>query len=351
MAAGWEFIVARSSDRKPIGKLRRCHDRTLSVDLNKSGQAGGWVPTDDPLTRLIVPWATCLVVQYTTESHEQFTFWSGPFNNRRTSLAQGRATFSAVGWFERLMHLNLQDQQLQFSNQDAGVIVAALLAKARLLDPRLQITMGVNELTRLRSVTYNLDQNIGQAILDLCNLESGFDWYIDPISVTLNIVAKRGDDRPNTRWMFIGDGKSEHSNLSEVEENMDGSTLVNDVRARGQYGTGGAVDFESQAQYGVFMEAPSLSDVVDTNILIAYANGEIVYRSQPRVTYTMTPKPGTDTKVPKLFRDFDIGDTTYLTARRDYIDVVDQATRIFGASLAISDTGVETLTNLQTTAG
>jgi hypothetical protein len=88
--------------------------------------------------------------------------------------------------------------------------------------------------------------------------------------------------------------------------------------------------------------------VVDNNILLAYANADIVYRAQPRLTYDLTPKPSTKATVPRLFRDFNLGDTTYMTAKRDYVEVEDQATRIFGVSLAISNAGTETLSKLQT---
>lgn len=345
MALGWEYVLAKSRDMETIGKLRRCHDRQLSVDLNKSGSTSGWTPTADRLSSAIWPWSTCIIAQ-----HDGNPYWSGPIISRNISMAAGRATFSCVGWFERLMHLLLQDQQTQYEDQDAGFIISDLLTKARAQDPLLPITIGEIQLTQKRTISYGLDQSIGQAIQDLAELEAGVDWHIDPITRKLNILARRGEPKPDCKWTLIGDGKSQQSNCSEVVENVDGSTLVNQIRPRGQFGSGIGEDGPSQTIYGVFQEAPSLSDVKDSNILNAFAAGEIVYRSQPRVTYTITPKPSSKATVPKLFRDFDIGDTGFLTARRDFINVRDQATRMFGASLAISDTGVEMITNLQTTA-
>ena len=345
MASGWRYILARSSDRGVIGELRHSHDRTLAVDLNKSGSAGFWVPTKDELSRLIVPWSTCILAQYNDTIE-----WSGPVITRSTSLAQGKATVSAVGWFERLMHLNVQDLTLTFDGYDAGVIVSNLLDVAHAQDPALPITFGTNELTQHRTITYQRGQSIGQAIIDLTELEAGFDWEIDPVTLELNIFAKRGQDRKNCKWTYIDDGISKKGNLQDVVELLDGSVLVNDIRPQGKFGYGSAIDVVSQATYGVFQENPSLSNVVDNNILDAYANAEIVYRSNPRVTYTLSPKSNSDSEVPKLFVDFDIGDTTYLTARKDYMNVADQAERIFGVSLAIADNGSMTINNLQTTA-
>lgn len=350
MAPGWEFLVADSRTMEEIGTLRNAHDRQLEVDLNKSGSASGWSPMTDPIVPYVYPWSTCLIVNYNSADRASFTYWSGPFNNRNTDMEGNKVTFSAVGWFERLMHLSLKDLTLPFLNEDAGVIVTALLAKAKALDPSLPITMGVCEITQLRTITYALDQNIGQAIIDLSNLESGYDWYVDPVDRTLNIVARRGLVLPSCRWTYIADGRGENSNLSNCVENVDGSTLANDVIARGQYGTGEQVDAASQAEYGVFMQVDSLSDVTDTTILEAYAGAEVVYLSQPRTTYTLSPKPSSNLRVPRLFRDFDVGDTTFLTARRYFIRIENLATRIFGVTLAISDVGTETITNLQITA-
>lgn len=346
MATGFRYELARSSDMTRIGTLRQAHDRTLKVDLNKSGTVDFWLSTRDELSRYVWPWATCIKVFL-----DDGLYWSGPVTSRNTDMATGRVQVSAVDWFDRLMRLLLvNDPTLSFSSQDAGAIVTALLAKAKSQDPYLPITIGEVQATQTRTITYSLDQNIGQAILDLVALESGFDWYIDPSTRQLNIVTRRGFVRSDLKWMFIGDGKSQHSNLSNCVENVDGTTVVNDIYPRGKTGSGHDSDLQSQADLsGVFQEAPSLSDVVDANILNAFAGAEIVYRSQPRVTYTMSPKtsmhPG-----PQLFKDFDIGDVGFLTARRDFINVVDQAQRVFGASLSIADSGTVTINNLSTTA-
>lgn len=345
MAQGWEYMLARSSDMSVLGKFKYAHDRTLEIDLNKSGSASCWVPMSERLAQFVIPWKTSLVAQYDGE-----WFWSGPISSRQTDMAAGKVSISAIGWFERLMHFFISDLTLTYTAVDASAIIIDLLAKAAAQDAHLPITMGDVELSQLRTITYNLDQNIGQAIQDLAELEAGIDWYIDPVTRELKIYEIRGVDRPRCRWTFLGDGKSRQSNLTNCVEMLDGSTLVNDITPRGKYASGHDEDLVSQTDYGVIQERPSLSDVVDTTILNAYAAGEIVYRATPRITYTLTPKPSSKATVPKLFRDFDIGDVGYLTARRDFIDVQNQAVRMFGASLSISDPGVETITNLQTTA-
>lgn len=345
---GWRFLLVRTSDMSLIGEMKNAHDRQLSVDLNKSGSASGWLPTSDPLAQKVRPWKTAVVAQY-----EDTWYWSGPVKSRQLSFAQGRLTFNAVGWYERLMSFLIQDQQVVYTAADAGFIAADLLDRARAQDARLPITLGSVAVTQNRTITYQRNQNIGQAISDLVALESGFDWYIDPVTRAFHIVERIGRTRPECKWLFIADDVRGESNLSEVVEDEDGGTVVNWISPIGQaHQLTPQIDPDSIDELeGVFMEAPSLSDVVDDNVLLAYAAGELVYRALPRVTYTMTPKSSSKGSVPRIFREFDLGDTTYLTARRDGFSVVNQGERIFGVTLSIQDNGSELLTNLQTTAG
>lgn len=345
MSKGWEYILARSSDMSTIGKLKKAHNRTLEVDLNKSGSASCWIPTLEIVAKYVWPWRTCIIAQY-----DNVPFWSGPVVSCPTNMATGEMTISAVGWFDRLMHLLLKDLSTPYVKEDQGLLIASLLEKAKEQWPALPITMGTIEASVERTIAYSQDQNIGQAIIDLTELEDGTDWVIDPITRKLNIVARRGVDRPDCKWIFIhGDGGK--SNLANVERDVDGTNMVNDIITRGKGVSGRQTEPLSEEEYGVFQEIQSLSDVNEVEIIESYAAAEVAYRSQPRVVYKLSPKPATsEFKVPKLFDDFDIGDTTYLTARRDFIDIEGQAERVFGASLSISDVGTTTINNLQTTA-
>lgn len=350
MASGWKYILARSDNRETIQELREANDRTLQVDRNKSGQATLWLPLKDKASSKAWPWSTCIIAQFDDEP-----IWSGPVLSRNRDLEGNRASITAVGWFERLMHLLLPDPTTAYGLQDAGLIIEDLLAKARAIDPTLPITMGDIQASQDRSITYGLDQSIGQAIIDFGSLEAGVDWWIDPITLQLNVSARKGNDLKNVRWTYIGDGKSDQSNLSNVIEDVDGSTVVNDFFARGNGGTGYEQDPFSKENYGVIQESQSLADVSDVNVLVAFAAGEIIYRSNPRVTYTLTPKSTSKVTVPRFKRNFDIGDTTYLLARKDGIDTTTngegQAVRVFAVSLSINNQDTETITSLQTYAG
>lgn len=346
MSSGWEYILGRSSDREQLGVLKNSHERSLAVDLNKSGTASCWIPMKSNVASLVYPWRTCLIAQYDGD-----VFWSGPVKVRSRNWSTGRVTISAVGWFERLMKLNFL-VPVTYTNLDAGRIVELLLELAHEQDPYLQVTRGTIRPTQPRTISYPADQSIGQAILDLASIEAGYDWYIDPVTIELNVVERIGSVNLDVQWSYLegADGQM-GGNLADLDDILDGDSVANDIIARGKYASARASDPIAQEYLqGVFQDAPSLSDVVNIEILEAYTNAEIVYRSLPQEKFTLKPKPTSAaglTSVPKLFRDFQIGDTNLLVARKEDASV-EQNIRIFGASLAISDLGVETLSNLQT---
>lgn len=344
MAEGWRFLLARSHDMELVGELKRASSRTLTVDNNKSGSAQCDYPVDAPHAGEVSPWETCLVAQ-----RDDDWYWSGPVQQRVADLAGNKLTIPAVGWFERLNRILLQEEE-SFADEDAGSIASSLLDLARAQDPTLPITIGAVETTQNRTITCGMDASIGAEIQRLAEVESGYDWYVDPRTRQLNVVERRGVDRQDCKWFWLLDDSSNQANLTNVIQTVDGTTVANDIKARGRFTTGHAEDVDSKARYGLHQDSPSLSDVPDTDILLAYANAEITYRKDPRVTYQIFPRSPTDASVPRLFGDFNIGDTTYLTARRGFVEIDDQPIRVFGATLNIRSDGSEEVTNLQTTA-
>jgi len=343
MAKGWQFILGDSETMEPLGVLKDAKGRALSMDMNQSGSGGCNISMDNALAGEADPWRRCIIAQ-----RDDDVIWTGPISNRSWDFASGRCTLNAVGWFELLMARLILERMLQFVDDDAAVIVEAMLDYAN-AQWNSYITMGLMESTQDRTRTYNLDANIGQEIKALSELESGFDWYIDPVTRELNIVARRGVDRSNCKWLWVlDDGIKSGGNCLNVAENEDGMTMVNEHFSRGSTGSGTATDLVSRAFYKVLrQESMSLSDVPDVNILAAFSEAELFYRKTPRITYTITPKasqPG----VPLFGKDFDLGDTTYLTARRGVRRIDNQAVRAFGVDLQIEDNGQERISRLQT---
>jgi len=114
-----------------------------------------------------------------------------------------------------------------------------------------------------------------------------------------------------------------------------------------------AFDFASE-----LIGVKSLSEVVDPNILVAYAQAEVAVKKNPWTIITFTPRPviASDASapgVPRPFEDFEVGDIVFARIDRGSVQVGTngnpQATRVFGFTLDLDDSGVERLTSVQTT--
>jgi len=135
-------------------------------------------------------------------------------------------------------------------------------------------------LSRVRNLTYQIYQNIGQAITDLSNIEGGFDFEVNPVTRALDIyygtvktgstIFGRGVNRPEVVFGY----RWGPSNLSNASRTTDGSKLMNQETATGRYGTGQQTDTASVATYGLYEEQQTLSEVVDVNVLDAEWSAE-----------------------------------------------------------------------------
>lgn len=256
-----------------------------------------------------------------------------------------------------------------YSNMDAGSIATALLLKAN-NDAASKIIPGTVQTTQPRTRTYQQFSNVGQEIKALSDVESGYDFWVDPATRALNIynrtnatnfpsVSGTGQagvgaytySADRSAWLNFEYGMGA-DNLSSFRRTQDSSVVVNRLNVKGKYATGFAQDTGSQTTYGVFEDLVSLPDVIDasTSVLPYYANAEIAFRKNPKITYDIQAKANV---APKLFVDFNIGDRATLrasgVAATNGSQTVQQI-RVFGVQLTIDQEGNERLSGIQMSA-
>lgn len=275
--------------------------------------------------------------------------------------------------------LNIDDVTVQeyvgdgiYSNTDAGAIATALLQKVN-SDFNTRISPGSVQTTQPRTITYQQFSNVGKEIKVLSDIESGYDFVVDPITRALNIynrtnatnfpsLSGSGQAGGNS-WIYSANRSTAlrfeygmgSDNLSSIRKTQDSSTVVNRLNVKGKYALGFAQDTTSQNQYGVFEDLISLPDVIDasTSILPFYANAEIAFRKNPKILYEIQTKPGVNT--PKLFIDFNIGDRATLLVGGSVLtstfgSPLSQQIRIFGVQMSVDAEGNERLSGLQLSA-
>lgn len=334
----WRFFLAWSADMTIIGPLDKARNRSLTCGLDIPGSCSFDLPVDDPLAEIIWPWKTCIVAV-----KNGIWRWSGPVLTVESALPSNKTTVNAVGWFEKL-NRRLVTEPLTFTDQFDGQIIFNLVDHANAYGTT-RITPGALVPGQTRTVTYAVDANIGQEIAKLSDLEAGTDYRIDPETRQIDAVRYIGIERPEVQFGYNWGP----NNILQFNERIDGATVVNDIKPRGDLGKSGFADDPfSKEDYDTHQEAPSLSSVREQNILDAYANEEIVFRKDPRVTYEFVPKPAHTGRVPSLFEDYDFGDIVFTTAHKGRVQLDKQPTRVFNADLAIDNNGIERIQRMTT---
>lgn len=251
-------------------------------------------------------------------------------------------------------------EQNNFYQMNPTAIAQSLLTYADLRSP-VPVSNGsisTNGSEVARTVRFRPFQNIGQEIIQLSNLENGFDIWIDPSTRVMNLyhqavvgnVIGRGSNK--TSSVLFGYG-TRPDNVLSLRETTDPSWMVNWIAVQGKSTTQstyqGATDSSSVSTYYAFDESVQLGEVSDVNVLTAYANAEIAIRSSPRKIYEFVPVMSTPTfPVFRPFIDYDLGDVVSLSARVGSISFANQAIRIYGFDLTFDEEGNEIVSSLQT---
>lgn len=385
-----------------LGPLNAAHNRTITPALNGIESAAFTINTLDPTAALIESISTCIVCYRNGELQ-----WSGPIWTIDETVGEQQETVNVtcVGWFQYLMYRLLKCGATAYNPmvgpsdtstainqyyylQDPGQIAVDLLARTNYELPT-GIALGTvqpNPTGVKWTVAYNQLQNIGQAIQQLSNIEGGFDFWIDPATLQLNIyynpvkdtpgytVYGRGQDRPNAVFRH-------KVNLSSLRRLIDPSKLTTQQTALGQYGqeqypsvyqsTGRGDDITPAIiTYGLWEAMASLSSIVSPTILAAYATAEVLFLQFPQNIYSFVPlqyhkAAEQNVSVPQPFVDYNIGDYVYLGANygrmiippplgdtdagpsaglTGYLPV-----RLFSFQILIDDNGNEQVSQIQTT--
>lgn len=380
------------------------YTRQLQPQLNSGGTVTGWTHLLDPKSALVQKHKTAL----RTDRNGK-TVWSGPiFKTNETSQeasgnneeGQDQLQITAMGWLQnlnqRLIHTGAEFQSMldgpngiawQEENgayvpigedeattlaysatenpatTDAAIIFD-LLDRAN-IDAPTGITRGnIYGEPVQRNLTLQRLQNLGQQITQLVNVEAGCDIYVDPVTRQMHLFGPGASSTPDiANGMGVDRGEGIRftypGNCIQATRSGDGTQTANRMYGIGQFGVGRADDVTSQSNLeGLFEAADSLSDVVDTNILIAYANVEVTVRAYPWTIITLTPRGLTadddvNPGVPRPYDDYFLGDIVYERVDRGSFQVGTddalQQCRLFGFTIGIDENGLEKVSQVQTT--
>ena len=364
MAVEWKFELVVSETMERIAVLNQARSRTLQLAHNSAGGCSFTVPMTDEMFENIEP-VKHGIIAYRNDIAQ----WSGFILNINESLSANRMQVSCVGWFELLNRRRLRKaiSYPRLSNPPLNLTGGGIVFDSAVgADPTVStyypgglltianaqqdtwISAGINDDLMARAISYEEGQSIGEAISALTNVEAGFDFTIHPLTRVMDI--KNWDDYDDRRDdAFLSFNEDGLTNIQDMGRQIDASSMNNRHTALGSFGGGLAEDLDSQANYQLMEEYSSI-DTTDPNVLLAYAGSEVLLRARPRVLYSIKPFPSSEGRPPHPFVDYDVGDMIQFTAiKRPRVVVEQQAVRVFGINLTITEEGNEKLDTLQVT--
>lgn len=339
----WKLILANSADLSTVADLTsQAKSKQLQLALNKSGSVSFSIPITSNIADEILPVNKCVIVY-----KNDILVWSGPIWTVEEGLPENSISVNAVGWFEFLMKRYTLEQEVFPAGSNWGDIAFGFLQIAN--DQQdTYITEGSNDSTNEFTTERKYERfvSIGQEISNLSELESGFDFEVDPETRELNIYAQQMVDQENLLFGY----NFGPNNVKSVKRTNSAEEMANDIYAIGAFLTAHSEDEDYQELYRMFTRVDSLSDVADQVVLAAYVNAEVEVNKGPRILIRFTPFPAGESNVPSLFEDYNLGDKVYLTAKYGNIQIENQAIRVFGLSVSIDENGNESVSEIQTTA-
>lgn len=420
LSVQWDWMLIDSKDMSVITDLN-VHSRTLQMQLNSQNKATGWVHLMDDAVDAIVPHQTGLRIDRDGETVYTGAIWQANDTSSASGVGQqsgdDQCAITSFGWFNvlgtgsyngRLVHTGAEFQAMvwqdyptdtietanyaewktqnggndyvsvgidtatqlaysatQFPTTTDAAIIFDLLDRANIDDTTYMSSGQLYGVAEQRNLTLQRLQWVGQQIISLVNVEAGVDFIVDPVTRQMNLYGVGASSSP-----LIANGYGEDrgqgclfsypGNCTSVSRSKDGTQTQNRIEAVGQYDIGRADDYGSQAANGLLEGTNSLSEVVDPNILVAYAQAQVAVLRYPWEILTFTPRgiirgdlttPG----VPRPFDDYNLGDIVYAYVDRGKRLQIGtngsspQATRLFGFTVNIDDNGHETVTQVITT--
>lgn len=350
--SNWKFFLADSSNlelQKDItGEAR---DKQISLSYNRSGSCSFTLPLNESNYDNTLSNNKAVVV-----IKNNSIVWSGPIWSRSIDFNEEKIEVNAVGWFEILMYrIAYAPKTYSSATWTEGAIAFDLLDMAN-NDLDTWISQGTDTSTTPRTKQIETFMSIGEEIINLSDIEYGFDFYVDPETRELNI-KEYNEFADNTNIAFgYNWGPNNVSNFV-IEEN--GGEMRNRYIVAGGDGvaysypnSSGQPTSPSQLQNNLLIEVLQLTEQSDSTFLQAVANANGQIKEFPVTNLEISLKPFGKANPYGIYEHFEVGDKIYFTIQKEIgkkLLILEYSPRIFGATINIDEEGREIVSSLQTT--
>lgn len=232
---------------------------------------------------------------------------------------------------------------------DQGTLLKTLVDSANSVSDTFVQTDAANVVASIaRTIDWSLARkSLAEAFAEIAGAFDGTDWELRPIDNGAKIAdlhvfgGRRGSIRDEVVFGY-GEGTVANCTAFARTSNMD--KLATWIQGDGQ---GGAyfqwTNPTKVTEFGRYERYTSYSDVANVTHLSNLVYKDLVdsYDPVPIIGFTAGPD------APRMFDDWDIGDTVRVQGRHGSISV-DTAARIIGATVTIDNNGVEQMASIVT---
>lgn len=345
----WTFGLYNSAGSL-LADLSVASNRTLTSTLNAPTVLSFNIPASHPAAALITPAATYIRAYRRVDSTNTLRF-HGPVWMDETSTGQGIDTLQVTA-ADPMIRLGRRYVTPSYTSTDRGAIIQDLIADANTdAETGIQTTSATIETSSTITTDYEIER---PAILDViqqyADATDGCDTVIDPIEYSsgkigqLNIYARRGSNQAGAIFAY---GAGTLANCLSINRIRNADNLANHVLAVEDTVTTIWQNTTSQTTYGRIETALSLQG--DTNVASMTARTRRYLDTHDDINDIATYQIVAGPRAPRLYDDFNIGDTVQVHYRGAQLEY--QTTqRVTSCTIAIDDSGRETISQLETQA-
>lgn len=330
----WYKFKIKDSDGEEVGILKNARDRYFSIVLNREGEAKFTLDLkDEKATNQFI---SLLKNELVIEREEATDVWGGQVDFYKAELNDREHCLevSAKGYFN-LLKQRYTGASRDFTATDAGEMAWTLIDESQnLADGDFGITEGTIQTSVNRDRLWEY-KNIYEAIIDLSEVEDGFDFELTPAK-TFNIYwPRKGSDKSDDQIFQWG------KNIRAVALVKDFTEPVNSITVLGSgfspaMLTSTQTDTTSRSNYGLRQEIYPYKDVDIQGLLDDKALRLLDERKGPKHLLSLDQIPGTDPN----WGEVDVGDWVRIRITYGFLNF-NSVLRIQKMEIWITDEGEE----------
>jgi len=213
-------IIIKDRAGNALGQLTNYRKVTFGKRLNNYGSASFDIMVNDSKAPLFIDPRINTIEIWREIGFDKVLVWSGEqalSNGQLNASKNNWAEIFCFDWFEQLRHRYTGAERI-FADIDAGTMARTMIDETN-TDDATGITIGTISPTKNRDRTYS-NQNIMEAIINLANIASGFDFEVTNNKV-FNVSSIIGTDKTNSVRLEYG------HNIKNVNIVQDFTTPIN----------------------------------------------------------------------------------------------------------------------------